>query len=129
MMNDLIECPVSRLMLPRQFVDEKKALKKVIDDVIEKACSDYSYVKGVYYLTLHAKFDKMNPGTFNISPPTISYKLPRFISNTFVFWVCNRRGICELLWMISGKVSGQKLKVEFNTQGVAYLQAQGAMPK
>ncbi len=124
-----MQCPASGLMLPRQFIDEKKALKKVIDEVVEKACSDYSYVKGTYYLTLHAKFDKMNPGTFNISPPTASYKLPRFISNTFVFWVCNRRGICELLWMISSKVPGQSLKVEFNTQGVAYLKAQGAMPQ
>jgi hypothetical protein len=44
-----------------------------------------------------------------------------------VFWVSNKRGICELLWMVT-RGQDNKLKVEFNKTGVAYLQAKGAMP-
>ena len=45
-----------------------------------------------------------------------------------VFWVSPIKGIVELLWMVAAKKKGQKLKVEFNNKGVAYLQAKGAMP-
>jgi hypothetical protein len=127
-MQQLTECPTTGLMLPRQFVDEKTALKKTIDQYVEKACSEFSHIKGTYFLTLHAKFDRYDPGNFNMAPPTITKKLPPFLSNSFVFWVNNARGICELLWMVAPCKKGQKLKVEFNQKGVAYLQAKGAMP-
>ncbi len=124
----LAVCPSSGLILPRQFVDEKEALKKVINDYVDKAVNEFQYLKGTYFLTLHAKFDKFDSGTFNIDPPTITKKLPPFVSNSFVWWICNTRGICELLWMVPPKFKGEKLKVEFNKTGVAYLQAKGAMP-
>ncbi len=127
-MQNMIECPHSGLSLPRQFVDEKTSLKKVIDQYVEKACSEFSYIKGTYFLTLHAKFDKFDPSTFNIDQPKITKKLPPFLSNSFVFWVNNARGICELLWMVAPVKRGQKLSVEFNKKGVAFLQAKGAMP-
>lgn len=123
-----MQCPTSGLILPRQFIDEKQALKKVIDDYLEKSVQQFQWIKGAYFLTLHAKFDKFNPENFNIDPPKITRKLPPFLSNSFVWWVCNRRGICELLWMVAPKKRGEKLKVEFNKSGVAYLQAIGAMP-
>jgi hypothetical protein len=64
-----------------------------------------------------------------IDAPKITHRLPPFIAHSFVFWVDNARGICELLWMVSAKKPGQKhLNVEFNQEGVAYLQAKGAMP-
>ncbi len=126
-MMDTLQDPVSGLILPRQFVDEKVALKKVIDDLVDKAVNAYQYIKGTYFLVIHAKFDQHNPGQFNISTPVASQKLPPFVSNQMVFWVNNAKGICELLWMVT-RGNNKKLKVEFNTSGVAYLQAKGAMP-
>lgn len=123
-----LQDPVSGLILPRQFVDEKQALKKVIDDLVDKAVNAYQHTKNNYFLILHAKFDKYDPTVFNISTPIATLKIPPFVSNQMVFWVSNSKGICELLWMVS-RGSNKKLKVEFNTSGVAYLQAKGAMPK
>ena len=124
----MMQCPISGLMLPRQFVDEKVALKKVIDEYVEKATREFQRIEGNYFLTFHAKFDPLNPGNFNIDPPKVTKKLPPFLSNSLVWFVSNKRGICELLWMVAPKKPGEKLKVEFNKTGVAYLQAKGAMP-
>jgi len=126
---NLMKCPISGLMLPSQFIEEKVALKKVIDDYVENVTRQFSWIDGSYFLTLHAKFDKMNPENFNIDTPKITKKLPSFLSNSFVWWICNRRGIRELLWMVAPTKKGEKLKVDFNQSGVAYLQAKGAMPK
>lgn len=119
--------PKSGLMLPRKHVDEKVALKKVIDDVIDRAVLDNQHIRQTYYLTINAKFDKYDPSQFRVSQPVITYRLPPFMSNQLVFWVSNSKGVCELLWMVVRGDDG-KLKVEFNTEGVAYLQAKGAMP-
>ena len=117
---------VSGLILPEKFIDEKASLKKVIDELVDKTVMDNQRLDYNYFLSLHAKFK----GTqFQISQPVISTKLPPFMSNSFVFWVSNVKGICELLWMVPAKRPGEKLKPEFNTKGVAYLQAKGAMPK
>lgn len=127
MASNLLQDPASGLMLPRQFVDEKQALKKVIDDLIDRAVLDNQHIKENYYLVLHAKFDKLDSSKFVISQPVITYHLPPFTSNQMVFWVSNKKGICEMLWMVIRGKDG-KLKVEFNKTGVAYLQAKGAMP-
>ena len=127
-MNNLLQDPKSGLILPRSHVDEKVALKKVIDDVIDSAVNVNQHLSYNYYLTIHAKFDKFNPGQFVVSQPVITNRLPPFMSNQLVFWVSNKKGICELLWMVTRGNDG-KLKVEFNKTGVAYLQAKGAMPK
>ena len=124
---NLLQDPASGLLLPRQHVDEKIALKKVIDDVIDNAVLSNQHIRQNYYLTLHAKFDKYDPGKFVVSRPVITYRLPPFTSNQMVFWVSNKKGICELLWMVT-RGSDHKLKIEFNKTGVAYLQAKGAMP-
>ena len=123
----LVQDPVSGLLLPRQLVDEKQALKKLIDELVDKAVNEYQHLDRTYFLILHAKFDKYNPNEFRVSAPVATFKFPPFITNQFVFWVNNKKGICELLWMTS-KRNG-KLSVEFNTNGVAYLQAKGAMPR
>lgn len=122
----MLQDPTSGLVLPRQFVDEKQALKKVIDEVVEMAVLANSHLEDVYYLTLHMKFSPV--GEFTISAPVVTSRLPPFMSNSFVFWVSNKRSICELLWMVSAPKKGDKLQVEFNKSGVAYLQAKGAMP-
>jgi len=126
-MNNMLQDPVSGLLLPRQFVDEKQSLKKVIDDILEDAVLANQHLRETYYLTLHAKFDKHDPSKFVVSRPVITHRLPPFTSNQMVFWVSNKKGICELLWMVT-RGSDKKLKVEFNKTGVAYLQAKGAMP-
>lgn len=118
----------SGLILPRRFVDEKTSLKKVIDDWITKATSDLSYIKENYFLTFHAKFNPQNPREFVMKPPKVTFKLPNFMSNTMVFFVCNARGLVELLWMVPPVKKGAKLQVEFNKEGVAYLQSKQAMP-
>lgn len=120
--------PTSGLMLPRQFVDEKQALKKEIDKLVDDCVLSHQHIQKAYFLTLHAKFDKIDPTQFVISQPVIAFCLPPFMSNQLVFWVNNRKGICELLWMVTRRDNGS-LKVEFNKSGVAYLQAKGAMPK
>ena len=124
-----MECPVSKLILPRKFVDEKQSLKKSIDEWVDRVVLENQNIKETYYLIFHAMFDPLNPSVFKIDAPKISFKLPPFVSNSLVFWVSNARGICELLWMVSPKKNKKdKLKVEFNKEGVAYLQAKGAMP-
>jgi hypothetical protein len=123
----MLQDPASGLILPRQFVDEKTALKKVIDDLVDKAVYSLQHLRENYFLTLHAKFDKFDPTKFVISEPIVTYRLPPFLSGTMVFWVSNKKGICELLWMVT-RGHDKKLKVDFNTSGVAYLQAKGAMP-
>ena len=124
----MLECPESGLILPKQFVDEKRSLKKVIDDYVDTTVNQHQYLKKPYFFTFHAKFNPHDPGEFQVNPPKITTRLPPFVSNSIVFWVCNRRGICELLWTVPAKKPGEKLKVNFNKEGVAYLQAKGAMP-
>ncbi len=126
-MSQMMQDPLTGLILPRNFVDEKQSLKKVIDDVVDNAVLSNQHIKYNYYLVIHAKFDKLDPSQFQISRPIITDKLPPFVSNQMVFWVSNRKGICELLWMVT-RDDNRKLKVEFNTTGVAYLQAKGGMP-
>jgi len=125
---NLMTCPVSGLILPQQFIDEKQSLKKSIDQLVENAINELSHVRENYFLTIHAKFDKNDPTKFNVSEPIATFKIPSFVSNSLVYWICPVRGICELLWMVAPKKPGEKLKVEFNTTGVAYLQAKSAMP-
>lgn len=120
--------PVSDLILPTKFIDEKQSLKKIIDSWVEKAVRDHQHIKGTYFLSFHGRFDPLDPTVFAIDAPKITRKLPPFVSNSFVWWINNDKGICELLWMVAPKKKGQKLKVEFNKEGVAYLQAKGAMP-
>lgn len=126
-MNNLMQDPQSGLLLPRQHVDEKQSLKKMIDKIIDDAVNDNCHIRENYFLTIHAKFDRFNPEQFVVNRPVITFRLPPFQSNSFVFWVSNKKGICELLWMVS-RGQNKKLKVEFNKDGVAYLQAKGAMP-
>jgi hypothetical protein len=124
---NLMNDPVTGLLLPRQFVDQKVALKKTIDDVIDRAVNANQHIDHTYYLTVHAKFNKFDPDKFEITPPILTSRLPPFTSNQMVFWVSNKKGICELLWMVV-RDQNKKLKVEFNKTGIAYLQAKGAMP-
>lgn len=123
-----MKCSQSGLILPKQFVDEKQSLKKLIDDYVDNTVMQHQYLKKPYFFTFHAKFNPHNPGEFQVDPPKITMKLPPFMSNTMVYWVCNTRGVCELLWTVPPKKQGEKLKVNFNKEGVAFLQAKGAMP-
>jgi len=128
MSSQMAKCPTTGLILPRKFIDEKTSLKKSIDELVDRAVRDNQRKHGSYFLTIHAKFNSVNPEEFTMDYPKITDELPPFISNSFVFWVNNQRSICELLWMVAPKHKGQKLKVEFNKEGVAYLQAKGGMP-
>jgi len=123
-----LACDKSGLLLPREFVDEKASLKKLIDEFVEKAVNMHQHLTYPYFLIFHAKFDPCDPTKFNVHPPTITDKIPPFMSNQMVFWVNNHTGICELLWMVAPRRKGEKLRVEFNKTGVAYLQAKSAMP-
>ena len=125
---NLMECPDSGLMLPRQFIDQRKALAATIDELIEKAVNSMAHIKETYYLMLNMRFNRFNPEEFEICPPVVTHTLPPFKNNSLVYWVCNKRGICELLWMVAPHRKGEKMRVEFNKSGVAYLQAKGAMP-
>jgi hypothetical protein len=121
----MFDCPVTGAKVSGDFLDEKQSLKKSIELLVNKAIGDLSHVREDYFLTIHSKFD--NQGLFCMDNPTASTKIPSFTSNQMVFWISNTRGISELLWMVAPCQKGQKLKVEFNKTGVAYLQAKGAM--
>jgi hypothetical protein len=123
----MMECPVSKLLLPENLIEAKHSLKKSLNEILEKAVYSVT-IKENYFLILHAYFDPLDPETFVVSQIRATLKLPPFTSNQMVFWVSPKRGICELLWMVPAKKKGQKLKPEFNTTGVAYLQAKGGMP-
>ena len=127
--SDLAKCPDSGLLLPKKFVDERVALSRLIEKFVDDAVTKYQGLDFQYFLTFHAKFDKGDPPTFCVDRPKITQSLPPYLSNTLVYWVCNVRGIKKLLWMVKPKMPGEKLSVEFNKDGVAYLQAKGAMPK
>ena len=124
----MMQDPETKLILPEQFIDEKQSLKKSIDKIVENAVNSASHIKENYFLTIHAKFNELDPTQFKVDAPALTMELPQFISNSFVFWVSPKRGICEMLWMIPPKLPGEKLQPRFNTEGVAYLQAKGAMP-
>lgn len=128
-MVNLLECPTTGLLLPGVFVDEKASLKKVIDQWLEEALNATSNVKDRYFITLKARFNKLDSSQFEMSSPIVTKVLPPFCASSFVWWVCPKSSICELLWMVAPSKKGQKLKVEFNQKGVAYLQSKGAMPK
>ena len=121
--------PVSNLALPSHFVDEKQSLKRILNEWLDETVMQFQHLKGRYFITLHAKFDPLDPETFTIDSPKVTKDLPPFLSNSFVWYVNNQSSVCELLWMVPPRKKGEKLKVEFNKSGVAYLQAKGAMPK
>ncbi len=120
--------PVSGLLLPTKFIDEKQSLKRSIEEVVEKAVNSMQHVTKNYFLSISAKFDKQDPTVFNIAQPVATFELPPFKNNQLVYWISNSRGIKELLWMVAPAKKGEKLKVEFNKSGVAYLQAKSVMP-
>jgi hypothetical protein len=119
-----LEIPQTSLLLHPDFMDEKETLKKYLNMAIEKIVMANQKKDEPYFIIFHEKSDAKN----SRQKIRCSKYLPGFITNTIVFWVCNKRGICEWLWTVPPKVEGKKLRVEFNTQGVAYLQAKGAMP-
>ena len=119
--------PVSKLILPANFVDERTSLSRAITELVNSVVSSVKYDSN-YFLTIHAKFDQNDPTIFKISEPKLTKKIPSFRSNTLVYFVNPKRGFKELLWMVSPKKRGEKLNVEFNKKGVDYLQAKGAMP-
>jgi len=124
----MMQDPVTNLILPSEFVEERASLKKSINKIVDDVVSSHGHIKGTYFLTLHAKFDSNDQTVFRVDEPKLTKQLPSFRSNTLVYFVSNSRGIKELLWMVAPKMKGEKLKIEFNKKGVAYLQAKGAMP-
>lgn len=109
----------------KQFLHEKKSLKGYIEKEVNRCIFDNRHLDKAYFITFHGKF--VDSENFNVTPLKVSYKIPKFLSNTLVFWVSNKRGISELLWTVS-KDSRGKIKVDFNKKGVAYLTAKGALP-
>lgn len=125
----LTQCEKTGLLIPENHLDSKQALKRTIDKILEDIVMAHQKRRNPYFIVFHAKFNPICPDEFQISAPVLTETLPPFTSNQMVWWVCNRRGICELLWMVPPKVPGQtRLNVQFNQKGVAYLQAKGAMP-
>ena len=122
------KCPDSGLILPKKFIDQRRALTNVINELVEKAVNSMGKETRNYFLTFSARFGKFNPEEFEINAPMVTFSLPPFKTNTIIYWVSPRRGIKEILWMVPPGNRGQKIQVEFNKEGVAYLQAKGAMP-
>ena len=120
--------PVTKLHLPERFIDEKISLKRSIDHMVSNAVHELSKETRDYCLVFHALFDKHDPTVFRVSTPIATFKLPPFTTNQMVFYVSNKREICELLWSVPPVRRGEKAKVEFNKEGVANLRKKGVMP-
>lgn len=118
----LLETP--DLLIHPDFMDEKELLKKYLAKAVDIIVMQNQKKSEPYFIVAHEKSDSSN-SQMKIS---LSDKLPNFVTNQIVFWCCNKRGICEWLWTVPPKEDGKKMRVEFNTEGVAYLQAKGAMP-
>jgi len=118
----LIEVP--DLLLHPDFMDEKETLKKFLNKALETIVNQNQKRDESYFIIFHEKSDASN------SQHKIRVKttLPSFITNSIVWWVNNKQGICEWLWTVPPKEVGKPMRVEFNTTGVAYLKAKGVMP-
>ena len=112
------------LLLPEHFLDEKEKLKMYMGKAVDTIVNRNQRLGEPYFIIFHEQSDGIN----SRQKITLKHSLPGFITNSIVWWVCNKRGICEWLWTVPPKEEGKKLRVEFNTTGVAYLQAKGAMP-
>lgn len=112
------------LLLHPDFVDEKQMMVKYLNKAVETIVNQNQHRREAYFIVFHERSD-LGVSKQKIS---ISLTLPSFITNQIVFWVSNQRGICEWLWTVPPRQKGKTLKPEFNTTGVAYLQAKGAMP-
>lgn len=112
------------LLVSPEFLDEKELLKSYLAKAVDTIVMQNQNRSDPYFIVFHEKSDSIN-SKMKIS---VSEQIPNFVTNQIVFWVCNKRGICEWLWTVPPKEKGKKMRVEFNTEGVAYLQAKGAMP-
>jgi hypothetical protein len=113
----------SDLLLHEDFIDEKDKLKSFLGKAVDLIVNRNQNKTEPYFIVFHEMSDAIN----SRQKIRIENSLPGFVTNQIVFWVNNSSGICEWLWTVPPKENG-KLRVEFNTTGVAYLQAKGAMP-
>lgn len=120
--------PETKLILPEKFIDEKTSLKNEINRLVSDAINEMNKETRDYLLVFHARFSKHDPSLFQVSTPIATFKIPPFMANQMVYYVSNRRGLCELLWMVSPNLKGEKITVEFNKEGVANLHKKGVMP-
>ncbi len=118
----ILETP--NLLLHPDFMDEKEQLKSYLGKAVDTIVMQNQHRTEPYFIVFHEKSDSFN-SQMKISVTT---RLPNFVTNQIIFWCCNKRGICEWLWTVPPKEPKKGLRVEFNTEGVAYLQAKGAMP-
>lgn len=118
----ILETP--NLLLHPDFMDEKEQLKEYLGKAVDTIVMQNQHRTEPFFIVFHEKSDSFN-SQMKISVTT---RFPNFVTNQIVFWCCNKRGICEWLWTVPPKEPKKGLRVEFNTEGVAYLQAKGAMP-
>jgi hypothetical protein len=123
-MSTLLEQNEPELLLPPDFQDEKELLKKYLLKAVETIVNRNQKRTESYFIIFHEKSDGVN----SRQKIRVEDTIPGFITNSIVFWVNNRRGICEWLWTVPPREKGKPMKVEFNKTGVAYLQAKGGMP-
>lgn len=110
------------LLVPKGFRDEKEFLKEGLKKAVEQTVEENQHRSGRYFIEFRGAFDRINQNSMR-THINVREDLPVFKSSQIVFYVSNRKGICEWLWSVS-----PDKKVEFNKEGVAYLQAKGAMP-
>lgn len=115
---------IPSLLVDSAFIDEKEQMKSYLGKAVDTIVMQNQKRTEPYFIVFHEKSDAEH-SQMKISVSTV---LPGFVTNQIVFWVCNRRGICEWLWTVPPRMGKENLKPEFNTSGVAFLQAKGAMP-
>ena len=90
----LLEVP--DMLLNPDFMDEKEMLKKYLGKAVDTIVNQNQKRDTPYFIIYHEKSD----GIASNQKIRVKEKLPAFITNSVVFWVDNRRGICEWLWKI-----------------------------
>lgn len=114
----------NNLIIPEtEFEDHKKELMKSFMDRIEDVVNANQKKDRPYFILFRGVFDRFRPQVMR-SALKVSDTLPMYITGSTVFWVSNKRGICEWLWTVDDKG-----KIKFNKDGVAYLKAKGALDK
>lgn len=118
-----VSCKDSKLLLPKEFWEEKEVLKESLKKAIDRTIEKNSHRKGRYFIVIHSRFDGLKPWMLR-QKIRIRDQLPGFVTNQMVFWVDNTRGVAEWLWSVGPSIK----QIKFNTEGVAYLRAKGAFP-
>lgn len=106
------------ILLPSYYKERRDFLHFEAEEFQKKLQSfldENSSVDRPYLVTYKQAFDKKDPSKARESF-VMSFRRPKFVTNSMVFFVDNKTGTCVLLWRVDG--SG---KIKFNLKAAEKL--------